>query len=345
MLRPLLFAAIVAVSAASLPAPAQDAKCKLQKVVEWPVRMIRGHFVVDGAINGQKAGIMIDTGATHSMMLRSSATKLGLETKEARGFRMFGIGGETKVETTVVDELRLGEVPVRTMQLLVAGERDLGAGIDVMLGEEFFRNFDVEFDLQQRAVRLWTARGCEGVSLAYWTKDPVAEVAIDAVTDMRRQIVLTVRFNDKPVEAILDSGASSSLLTKQDAEALGQKQPEEPSNQKFSGIGAKSAEMWVASFATFAIGNESIDGVEIRVADFYKASTFTTTGSLIAKNLHSKQPMLLGADFLRSHRVLVSHSQSKMYFTYTGGPVFLTGRAKPPAPSAPPATPDTPKRD
>jgi tetratricopeptide (TPR) repeat protein len=32
--------------------------------------------------------------------------------------------------------------------------------------------------------------------------------------------------------------------------------------------------------------------------------------------------MLLGADFLRAHRVLVAHSQGKMYFTYAGGPVF-----------------------
>jgi len=41
--------------------------------------------------------------------------------------------------------------------------------------------------------------------------------------------------------------------------------------------------------------------------------------------------MLLGADFLRAHRTLVSHSQRKMYFTYVGGPVFVTGRTKPPA--------------
>ena len=32
--------------------------------------------------------------------------------------------------------------------------------------------------------------------------------------------------------------------------------------------------------------------------------------------------MLLGADFLRSHRVLVANSQRKLYFTYSGGPVF-----------------------
>jgi hypothetical protein len=36
--------------------------------------------------------------------------------------------------------------------------------------------------------------------------------------------------------------------------------------------------------------------------------------------------MLLGADFLRAHRVLVSHSQRKIYFTYLGGPMFATPR-------------------
>jgi hypothetical protein len=39
----------------------------------------------------------------------------------------------------------------------------------------------------------------------------------------------------------------------------------------------------------------------------------------------------LGADFLRSHRVLVAHSQRKMYFTYAGGPVFPLNRLHVPA--------------
>jgi len=32
--------------------------------------------------------------------------------------------------------------------------------------------------------------------------------------------------------------------------------------------------------------------------------------------------VLLGADFLRGHRVLIAHSQRKMYFTHAGGTVF-----------------------
>jgi hypothetical protein len=37
--------------------------------------------------------------------------------------------------------------------------------------------------------------------------------------------------------------------------------------------------------------------------------------------------MLLGADFLRSHRVLVAHSQRKLYFTYLGSWVLDGGAA------------------
>jgi len=70
----------------------------------------------------------------------------------------------------------------------------------------------------------------------------------------------------------------------------------------------------------------------------------TLIGRLLydSKNVFEEQPMLLGADFLRAHRTLVSHSQRKMYFTYVGGPVFVTGRTKPPAQ---PPSGDKPKGD
>ena len=36
--------------------------------------------------------------------------------------------------------------------------------------------------------------------------------------------------------------------------------------------------------------------------------------------------MLLGIDFFLSHRIYVSKSQSKMFITYNGGPVFALDR-------------------
>jgi hypothetical protein len=51
--------------------------------------------------------------------------------------------------------------------------------------------------------------------------------------------------------------------------------------------------------------------------------------------------MLLGVDFLRSHRVLVAHSQRRIYFTHNGGPVFQLSR--PTAPQSDPRPADSTK--
>jgi hypothetical protein len=37
--------------------------------------------------------------------------------------------------------------------------------------------------------------------------------------------------------------------------------------------------------------------------------------------------MLLGADFLLAHRVLVAHSQGRIYFTNAGVPMFRSSRS------------------
>ena len=282
-------------------------------------------MAVDGAINGQPVGIVLDTGAQRSLVMRSTARRLDLPPLDSRGYRMYGFGGETKVEAVMVDEFKLGEAAVKSVRFLVAGEREAAQGFDVLLGEDFLRSFDVEFDFAHRAMRLWQPRDCDGVSLAYWTKDAAGVVDLEHVNEARPQVSFTVRINDKPVDAILDSGASSSLVSLQDAEALGA--PLAATTGKWSGLGAQSLDIHVGTFARFAIGNESIDDVRIRVADIYKGTKSTATGSAIGKTVFGRNPMLLGADFLRSHRTLIAHSQHKMYFTYAGGPVFFTGRA------------------
>jgi predicted aspartyl protease len=332
---PLLAACLVAGVGVAGSAGAADAKCKFVRIVDWPVRMVRNHIVVDGAINGQKIGIILDTGASMSLILRSAAVRLDLPKREAPGYRMYGVGGETKVEIAVVDDFKLGEVSTKGLQLFVAGEGDFGEGQDVLLGEDFLRRFDVEFDLAHGAVRLYQPRDCDGVSLAYWTKETAGEVEIEPMEEGRPRIALTVHINGRPIEAKLDSGASTSVLTKEDAASLGVT-PDTPgvvAGRPTQGLGAKGVGVWSGPFQSFAIGNESIPDVRIRFADLYKDTNYTTTASRVSKKASRTQPMLLGADFLRAHRTLVAHSQQRLYFTYVGGPVFLADPATPrPAP-------------
>jgi len=332
----LLPALCVAAALATPGVAYAQAKCKLLKIVDWPVTFVRGHIVVEGAINGKKIGIILDTGAQMSMILRSSAVRLDLPRREALGWRFYGVGGETKVEIATVDDFKLGAVSSKDMQLYVAGENDFGEGSDVLLGEDFLQKFDVEFDLPAKTVRLFQPKDCDGVSLAYWTKEVAGEVEIERIDESRPRIHLTVHINGKPIEAFLDSGASTSVLSKEDAASVGVT-PETQgvvSNRYSGGLGAKLVENWSGPFQSFAIGNESIPDVRIRFAELFKDAKFAETGSRVARKVFERQPMLLGADFLRSHRTFVSHSQRRLYFTYAGGPVFVADPAPKPAPSA-----------
>jgi predicted aspartyl protease len=137
------------------------------------------------------------------------------------------------------------------------------------------------------------------VSLAYWTGGVVGEVAIEAAGLIR----LTVKLNGRPVAAMLDSGASTSMLSERVAMSVGGTRS--PATGTATGIGAKTLATAVYRFARFDIGNEEIPDVGIIAAQH-------------------DMPMLIGADFQRSHRVLVSHSQKKLYYTYVGGPVFVS---------------------
>jgi predicted aspartyl protease len=311
-------------------------KCSLIRIDEWSVRTVNGHPVVDGVANGQPIGIMVDTGATRSMILHSAARRLGLPRRESKSYRMFGVGGESPVEIAHVESFSIGPTVRKGWQLIVAGIQEFGAGVDVILGEDFFHNVDVEFDLAHQAVRLFQAKDCDGVSLAYWTTEVTGEVAIEAVHDAQPQIIVPVKINGRPIRAILDSGAPSSTLMNGGAEAVGLT-PDSPGvvpRGQSKGLGAKSVDTWIGPIDTFTIGNENIRDTTIVFGDLFKDAIYTAAGSRVSRQVGGTEQMLLGFDFLLAHRVLVAHSQRKLYFSYVGGPVFRPRGALPP-PSAP----------
>lgn len=329
--------ALVALAASLVAADATaQGKCRLLKVVEWPVRIVADHIVVDGAINGQAVAIMLDTGATVSAIDTYAASRLDLPRREAPGRRVVGVGGVRNAQIALVDDFKLGEDSARSLQLLVVGDGSRRSPWDVTLGEDFLQRFDVEFDLAHDAVRLFQPKDCENASLAYWAKANVAEVEIESLRDAAPGIAFTVKLNDRPVDAMLDSGAAVSVVSLQDAEALGitPQSPGVTPAGSVGGLGAKRVDLYAALFRTFAMGNESIPDIRIAFGDLWKDTAVTSTGSNVGKRLAPTRPMIVGGDFLRAHRMLVSHSQRRLYFAYVGGPVFRVL----PAPRAAPAS-------
>jgi len=340
--RCILSTAAVAIGLALAGNAFAESKCKMGRIAELPLRAGDPLPITDGEINGQKVGILLGTGAKMNLILRSAARKLDL-TRRGAG-RVFSVAGESHAEVTQVDEFRIGQSVWKNWRVRVSGEGSFGSDVAVLLGDPFFEQLDVEFDLAHNAVRLYEAKDCDGVSLAYWATEPAGEVPIEA----SRGIRFTVSINGKPLRAELDSGSTASVLSKPDAARLGVT-PESLGTVASAcittgGDTKRTLDSWVGQFESFAIGNERIRNPRIRFADLWKNMAYTETGSRLPSRFAGLPEMLLGTDFLRAHRLLVSRSQRKMYFTYAGGTVFPdtpSEACSQPVPGNPPADPLT----
>ena len=307
---------------------AAESKCKVTRIAEWPLRTEYYSPVFDGAINGQKVGILIDTGSAMNLVWRSATTRLGLTRHQAPGRSVISISGEEQAEYVHIEEFRIGDAVRKGWQVLAAGEGSFSDDVAVILGDEYFQQVDVEFDMAHNAVRLYETRDCDGVSLAYWaTTEPAGEVPIESGSKIR----LTVAINDKPVRAQLDSGTGHSILSKADAARLGVT-PESAGTVAGGcvgdGVGKRQMDSWIGQFESFTVGNERIRNPRIRFTDLWRNMAYAETGSRLPTRIAGLPDLVLGSDFLRSHRVLISRSQRKMYFTYAGGTVFPSNPRK-----------------
>jgi len=286
---------------------ADPPKCRLIKITEWPVRLQRGLPVIEGQINGKKIGVLLDTGAHWSGITKAAAERLNLSTR-ATGEYVTGVGGESRVLLARVEEFRIGEAVRKDWRIRVFGERPI-PGVDFILGDDFFRQLEVEFDYPRSVIRLFQAEGCERSALSYW--GPALQVPMEN----DNKIMVPVKVNGRQAIALIDSGASTSAVSTWLARDVGIT-PETPGVVAAGctfGIGAGIAQQWVAQFDSLQIGDQVIRDPRLHVTDY--GGDRGWTGSALPE-------LILGTDFLRTHRVLVSFGQRKVYFSHQGGQVF-----------------------
>jgi tetratricopeptide (TPR) repeat protein len=337
--RPVRTALIaLALMAAARPA---GAACVLDKVVEIPVVMEGLEPVMTAKVNGVDARLMVDSGAFFSSISRSRLAKFRLSSGPLPpNLEVRGVNGVADVGLTTAQDFNILGANFRHTQFL-AGGIEFGPQADGILGRNFLMVADAELDLANGAIRLFSPKGCSGSALAYWAgaTTPYSVINTDTPRYPTDRIVGTAKVNGQTIRAIFDSGAATSVLTLRAAGRAGIR-PDGPGVVAVGithGFGHRSIETWIAPVDSFKIGEEEIKNTRLQI------------GAIELEDAD----MLIGADFMLSHRIYVARSQNKLYFTYNGGPVFRleTSTAAPrpsdvaqapPAPGAAPAG-DEPK--
>ena len=329
---------ITALAACSLSTGVAIASCALRQLGSLPVDMHGLAPIVSAKINGAEARFLLDTGAYYSILSEEAAARYQLAVHSMPGsFLLRGAGGDQQAGQTYVSSFDFFGVPAHNVQFLVIDERfgDEYAGI---FGQNLMRFTDVEYDLANGIVRLFKPVGCERQALAYWAvKTPYTTIDLQYVDRSEDHLRSTATINGKRMTVFLDTGAQRSFLSLQAAESVGIT-PDSP-GVKFlgfaGGLGPGGDKVWSAPVDSFQLGGEKVEHTHLLIADLDPAHR-------IGEVWDDMPDMLLGEDFFLSHRVYVSYSQRKVYFTYNGGPLFnltlpeLAGAA--PKPTATPGT-------
>ena len=330
-------AALIALAFAGLARPAL-ADCKMVQVADLALDPHRYGVVAEGQINGKPVKVLVDTGATLSMISRPTALAMALTIRPLPGVTLYGVGGQRDAYGATVKSLQIGQLVANGLTLIASDGLD-DPDIGIVLGNDILSQFDVEFDLANHALRLFKPEGCTADQLVYWNT-PYSLAPLLGTDRDSPSVRASVSLNGQKIAAELDSGAGSTVVDVSVAKRVGVIVDTAVPTQPARGMGAAPITVTVGRFNSFALGDEQIGNIRIElirlVADLQTTDLDTDTRIARSINGDTEPMMLIGQDFLHAHRVLVANREHAIVFSYLGGPVFSTPAAEP-KPAPPPA--------
>jgi len=314
-------------AAASLVPAASPAGCRYVKLGTAALEWHEGLPYVEGSVDGKSVPMRIATGTEYVTLTSGLADRLGLEllpateqrqvvttfwTLSAAAGSWIGADGARAAALVHASELAIGQIHFAHPYVTVRTATPLPVAF---VGASLLFQHDFEIDGSQ--ARWFDPSGCDDAPLAYWGGADVPFVALEAESPTDHVAITTVRIDGKSMRALVDTGRARSSLDLGLARQLGFVPP-----APASASASDAPTRWEAMFDTFELGDETIRQPRLVVEDLWTTAR-RHAGSRGVWNAVVEQPrMILGADFLRAHRLLFAQSQHRLYFSYLGGPVF-----------------------
>lgn len=189
-----------------LPAYAAE-NCQLNKVADFDLSLSGGHAAIPILVNDQRLRFIVDTGATRSSLSTRAVQQLGLSTYSPGNARVYTLRGARDVNR-VRATLIFGRNIARNAELLVLPDDVAGSNVDGIIGYDYLRNFDLDFDFAGRKLNFFAPDHCKN-HVVYWAGD-VAQIPFRL--EGFDSIEIPVTLDGIKLKAQLDTGASSSML-------------------------------------------------------------------------------------------------------------------------------------
>ena len=270
-----------------------------------PVEIARNTPLTTVQVNDVDVTFIVDTGAYRTLMSDDAVRNLNLERDKWVATTIRGIGGVQERPDALPRSLRLGTTMLHRRTLtggtsVMVGPLPVntvdGKPIAGLLGRDFLSPFDLDLDLPNGRLTLFDVQGCS-VGFLPWTT-PYA--AIPAIPSVDSALVVQVVVNGRALRALIDTGASGSLITASGMFRLGLT-PELLARDPVgsgAGVGPAPVPMRHHHFAEMRVGPVATRDPTLWVAPVHTVPIVD---------------MLLGTDWLRSRRVWLSFATKQMF--------------------------------
>jgi predicted aspartyl protease len=286
--------------AAAGPAPDSPEACTLQHRGEAAVTLEGAAPLVKVAFDGQPATLLLDTGASTTLLTMDAVERLGLRVKRIGTVKLQGVGGDSEAALVLVKKMQIGNVTLTDQPVVISafplrGYR--GAGPDGLLGTSTLGQFDVDLDLPHGRMGLYSARNCVSGN-PDWTL-PYILKADESSAPRQNLVYLQVLLDDTPIYAVVDTGASVTFVDAKAAQSAGTTNEalREVKPDLVQGVAPQDATARRHQFRSLTIGLENYSHPVLTIGD-------------LAPGIGG---MLLGVDYARTHRLWISYASHRVY--------------------------------
>jgi predicted aspartyl protease len=290
-------AAIAGAILAAAAAHGEGTGCQRYRLASLNITLDQaGRPLIPTKVDGVDLPLLVDTGGIDSELTSQTADRLKLPKEllevEARVYNVYG--GYAKYRTTA-DTFSIGVMSGNHWPFIVSAQDDPGFGDGLeaggILGPDVMQRYDIEFDFAAGKFNIFTHDDCPG-RVVYWTQQPYA--AIPFRMDDGFHITASATLDGKDVDVIVDSGASSTVMSSMSAEELGV-------DLTKLGEGGK------APFKVLDLNGLAVNAPEIVIMP-------EKNGAL--HNFSSSRPsLILGDTVLRRLHIYVAYREKVLYVT------------------------------
>ena len=280
--------------------------CAVDTAADVTLRFVNAHLLVPARLNDQPVWMLVDTGASATVVSEAAAERLGMRAVAERVTTTTAIDGERLNRNVWMASLRLGQVVMTAHPVAVAiatlGEVD-GLPVAGAIGTDLLADFDVESDVPHGRFGLYRVHDCTG-PLQPWGASweaPISGNGFALPLSVRRGhfVTVPVTVDGQTLAAMVDWGAAISGMPTATATRLGvgaAALARDPTG-RISGAAGVAIAVHRHVFAEMVIGPQHLRHVIIPVGDYA-----LPTGDIT-----------LGADYLAHQRVWLSYATQQMF--------------------------------